>query len=193
MNRGDWQATGQFSSVQFSHLVMSDSLWPHGPQHTRLPCPSPTPEACSNSCPSSHWYHPTILSSVVPFSYLQSFTASGSFLMNQFFTPGGPSIEVSALASLFPMNIQDWFPLGLTCLIFLQSKGLSRVFSPPPKKQKESSPTLITQHFNSLALSFLYSPTLTTIHDYWKNHHLDWMDLCWQSNVCFLICCLDWS
>ena len=136
MNRGDWQATGQFSSVQFSHLVMSDSLWPHGPQHTRLPCPSPTPEACSNSCPSSHWYHPTILSSVVPFSYLQSFTASGSFLMNQFFTPGGPSIEVSALASLFPMNIQDWFPLGLTCLIFLQSKGLSRVFSPPPKKAK---------------------------------------------------------
>ena len=108
---------------------MSDSLRLHGLQHTRLPCPSPTPEACSNSSPSSHWYHPTISSSVVPFSCLQSFPASGSFLMNQFFTSGGQSIEVSALASFFPMTIQDWFPLGLTCLIFLQSKGLSRVFS----------------------------------------------------------------
>ena len=118
-----------YSPVQFSRSVMSDSLRPHGLQHTRLPCPSPTPEACSNLCPSSHWYHPTISSSVVPFSCLQSFPASGSFLMNQFFTSGGQSIGIPASASVLPMNIQDWFPLGLTCLIFLQSKGLSRVFS----------------------------------------------------------------
>ena len=117
-------------SVQFSHSVVSDSLQPHGLQHTRLPYPSPTPEACSNSCPSSQWCHPSISSSVVPFSScLQSFPASGSFQMSQFFTSGGQSIGVSASASVLPMNSQDWLPLWLTGLISLQSKGLWRVFS----------------------------------------------------------------
>ena len=110
---------------QFSRSVLSDSLWPHGLQHARLPCPSPTPKTYSNS-----WCHPTISSSVVPFSScLQSFPASGSFQMSQFFTPSGLSIGVSASASVLPMNIQDSFPLALTGLISLQSKGLSRVFS----------------------------------------------------------------
>ena len=117
-------------SVQFSGSVMSDSLQPHGLQHTRPPCPSPTPGACSNSCPSSWLCRPTISSSVVPFSScLQSFPASGSFQMSQFFASGGQSIKVSASASVLPMNIQDYFPLGWTGLICLQSKGLSRVFS----------------------------------------------------------------
>ena len=106
---------------------MSDSLWPHGLQHTRLPCLLPTPGAYSNSCPLSRWCHPTISSSVIPFSSrLQSFLASGSFPMSQFFASGDQSIGVSALASVLPMNIQDWFPLGLTALISLLSKGLSR-------------------------------------------------------------------
>ena len=116
--------------VQLSCSGMSDSLWPHGLQHSRLPCPSPTPGTCSNSCPSSRWCHPTISSSVVPFSsHLQSFPALGSFPMSQFFTSGGQSIRVSASASVLPMNIQDWFPLGLTDWISLQSKEFSRVFS----------------------------------------------------------------
>ena len=115
---------------QFSHSVVSDSLRPHGLQHARLPCPSPTPQACSIPCPSSQWCHPTISSSVIPFSsHLQSFPASGSFQMSQFFASGGQSIGVSASASVLLMNIQDWFPLELTGLISLQSKGLSRVFS----------------------------------------------------------------
>ena len=113
----------------FSCSVVSDSLWPHGLQHARLPCSSPSPRACSNSRPLSLLYHPNILSSVIPFSCLQSFPASGSFLMSQLFASGGQSIGASASASVFPMNIQDWFALGLTGLIFLQSKGLSRVFS----------------------------------------------------------------
>ena len=116
--------------VQFSCSVLSDYLWPHGLQHTRLPCPSPTPGACSNSCPSSQWCHPTISLSVIPFSScLQSFPASGSFQMSQLFTSGGQTIGVSASASVLPMNIQDWFPVGLTGLISLQYKALSRVFS----------------------------------------------------------------
>ena len=118
---------------QFSRSVMSDSLGPHGLQHARLPCPSPTPaysNLLSNSCPSSRWCHPTISSSVVPFSSrLQSFPASGSFQMSQFFTSGGQTIGVSASASVLPMNIQDWSPLGLTCCTSLQCKGPSRVFS----------------------------------------------------------------
>ena len=114
----------------FSHSVMSNSLRPHGLQHARLPCPSPTPRTCSNSCSSSQWYHSTISSSIIPFfSCLQSFPASGSFPISQFFTSGSQSIKVSASASVLPMNIQGWFPLGLTGLISLQSKGLSRVFS----------------------------------------------------------------
>ena len=112
---------------------------------------------------SCQWWHPTISSSVVPFSScLQYFPASGSFWKSQLFAWGGQSIGVSASASVLPMNIQDWFPLGLTGLISLQSKGLSRVFSKPQLKS-----------INSLVLSFLYSPTLTSIHDYWKNHSLD--------------------
>ena len=120
------------SSLQYSQSVVSNSLQPHGLQHTRPPCPSLTsltPRACSNSCPSSRWCHPTISSSVVPFSTCpQSFPASGSFQMSQFFASGG-SIGVSASASVLPMNIQDWFPLGLIGWISLQSKGLSRVLS----------------------------------------------------------------
>ena len=118
------------NSVQFSRSVVSDSLWPHGPQHARPPCPSPTPGVYSNSCPSRQWCHPTISSSVVPFSScLQSFPASGSFQMSQLFASGGQSIGISASTSVLPMNIQDWFPLGWTGWISLQSKGLSRVFS----------------------------------------------------------------
>ena len=116
--------------IQFRSSVVSDSFPPYGMQHTRLPFPSPTPRPYSNSCPSSWWCYPTILSSVVPLSScLQSFPALGSFPMSQFFASGGQSIGVSASTSVLPMNIQDWFPLGLTGLIFLQSKGLSRVFS----------------------------------------------------------------
>ena len=117
-------------SVQFSHSVLSDSLRPHGLQHARPLCPSPTPRVYSNSCPLSRWCHPTISSSVVPFSTrFQSFPASGSFQMSQFFTSGGQSIGVSASTSVLPMNIQDWSPLGWTGWISLQSKRLSRVFS----------------------------------------------------------------
>ena len=109
---------------------MSYSLPPHGLQHARLPCPSPTPRACSNSCPSNQWCHPTLSSSAIPFSScLQSFPASGSFLMSEFFTSGGQSTGASASASVPTMNIQDWFPLGWTGWISLLSKGLSRVFS----------------------------------------------------------------
>ena len=136
---------------------MSDSLWPHGLQHTRPPCPSPTPEVCSNSCPSSQWCHPTISSSVVPFSScLQSFPASGSFQMGQFFTSGGQRIGVSVSASVLPMNIQDWFPLGLIGWVSLQSKGLSRVFS-----------TTTVQKHQFFGVQ-LYGPTLTSVHDCWE-------------------------
>ena len=114
----------------FSHSVMSNSLQPHGLQHSRLPCPSPCPGACSNSYPLSQWCHPTISTSVIPFSScLQSFPASESFPVSQLFTSGGQSIGTSVSASVLLMNIQDGFPLGLTGLISLQSKGLSRVFS----------------------------------------------------------------
>ena len=123
-NKFNWR------SVQFSHSVVSTSLRPHGLHHARLPCPSPTPGACSNSCPLSQWCHPTISSSVVPFSsHLQSVLASGSLPMSQFFESSGQSIGASASASVLPMNIQDWFPLGWTGWISLQSKGLSRVCS----------------------------------------------------------------
>ena len=143
-----------FSSVQFSHSVMSDSLRTHGLQHTRLPCTSPTPGAYSNSCPLSQWCHPTIYSSVVPFSScLQSFPPSGSFPRSQFFASGGQSIGVSASASVLPMNIQDWFPLGLSGLISLQSKELSRV----------SSNTTVQKHkFFSIQLSLWSSSHIHT-------------------------------
>jgi len=125
-----WSDLTCISSVQFSHSVEFDSLRPQGVQHTRIPCPLPYPGACSNSCPSSLWGHPTISSSGAPLSScLQSFPASGSFPVSQFFISDGRSIEASASASVLPMNIQDWFPLGWTGWISLQSKGLSRVFS----------------------------------------------------------------
>ena len=118
------------SSVQFICSVVSNSLRPHGQQHVRPSCPSPTPGVYSNSCPLSRWCHPTISSSVVPFSsHLQSFPASDSFPVSQLFTSGGLSIGASALASVLPMNTQDWSPLGWTGWTSLQSQGLSRVFS----------------------------------------------------------------
>ena len=117
------------SGSQFTHSVLSDFLRPHGLQPARLPCPSPTPRASSNTCPLSPWCHPTISASVVPSFCLQSFPDSGSFPMRKFFASGGQSIGASASASALPMNIQDWFPLGLTGWTSLQSKGLSRVFS----------------------------------------------------------------
>ena len=151
----------QFSSVHFSCSVMSDSLRPHGPQHSRPPCPSSTPRVYSNSSPLSRWCHPTISSSAVPFSSCPQFAPeSGSFQMSQLSTSGGQSIGASA--SVLPMNTQDWTPLEWTGWISFQSKGLSRVFS-----------KLHFKSINSLALSFLYSSTLTSIHEYWKNHSLD--------------------
>ena len=146
----------------FSSSVVSDSLWPQGMQKTRLPCPSPSPGACSNSCPLSQWCHPTIWSFVVPFfSCLHSFPASGSFLMSLLFASCGQSIGASALAStsVLPVNILGWFSLRLIDWISLQSKGLSRVFSN----------TTVQKH-QSLALSLLYGPALTSIHNDWKNH-----------------------
>ena len=121
----------EYSPVQFSSVGQScPTLWPHGLQHARPPCPSPTPGVYTDSCPLSWWCHPAISSSVIPFSsHLQSFPASGSFPMSQFFASGGQSIGVSASASVLPMNIQDWSPLGWTGWNSLQSKGLSRVFS----------------------------------------------------------------
>ena len=125
----NYMHTGSYS-VQFSCSVVSNSLRPHEPQHTRPPCPSPTPGVYPNSCPLSRWCHPTISSSVLPFpSCPQSFPASGSFQMSQLFASGGQSIGVSASTSVLPINTQDWFPLGWTGCICLQSKGLSRVFS----------------------------------------------------------------
>ena len=122
--------SGLQSSVQFSHSVVSNSLRSHRQQHARLARPSPTPGAYSNSCPLNRWCHPAISSSVIPFSFcLQSFPASGSFPMSQFFALGGQTIGVSASASVLPMNTQDWSPLGWTGWISLQSKGLSRIFS----------------------------------------------------------------
>ena len=140
----------KFSSVQFSHSVVSNSLRPHEPQHTRPPCPSPTPRVHPNSCPLSGWCHPTISSSVVPFSSCpQSFPASGSFQMSQPFTTGGQSIGVSASASVLPMNTQDWSPLGWTGWISLQSKGLSRVFSNTAVQKHQFFGTQLSLQSNS--------------------------------------------
>ena len=149
-------------SVQLSRSVMSEFLWPHGLQHARPPCSSPTPGVYSNTCPLSRWCHPPISSSVVPFSScLQSFPASGSFPVCQFLASGGQSTGVLASASVLPMNIQDWFPLGLT--------GSHCCW----RDSQESSPTPQFKSIHSLALSVLYSPTLTSIHDHWKNHSFD--------------------
>ena len=126
-----WELVRSLSRVQlFLCVCVSNSFWPHRLQLTRRPCPSLSPGACSNSCPLSQWYHPTISSSAAPFSSCpQSFPASGSFPVSQFFTSGGQSTGTSASASVLPMNIQDWFPLGLIGWISLQATGLSRVFS----------------------------------------------------------------
>ena len=153
----------QFSSVQFNRSVMSNSLQPHESQHARPPCPSPTHGVHSNSCPFSWWCHPAISSSVVPFSSCpQSLPASGSFPMSQLLVWGGQSIGVSASASVLPVNTQDWSPLEWIGWISLQSKGLSRVFSN----------TTVQKH-QFFSAHFLSSPTLTSIHDHWKNHSLD--------------------
>ena len=141
-------------------LILSDSLWPHELQHSSPPCPSPTPRVYSNSCPSSRWCHSAISSSVVPFSSCpQSLPASGPFPISQLFAWGGQSIGVSVSASVLPMNTQDWSPLEWT--------GCS------PRDCQESSPKPQFKSINSSVLSFLHSPTLTSIYDYWKNHSLD--------------------
>ena len=155
---------------------MSNSLRPHGVQHPRLPFPSPVPGACSNSCPSNQWCHPTISSSVVPFSsHLQSFTASGFFPVSQFFTSGRQSIGVSASAwsSLFQWIVRtdflsDWL-VGSPC---------------SPRDSLESSPTSQFKSINSSVFSFLYSPTLTSIHDYWKNQFTKYFLASWSQMHC---------
>ena len=155
---------------------MFDPLRLHGLQHTRLPCLSPSSKVCSNLCPLNRWCHPTVSSSVVPFSScLQYFPTSGTFLMNQLFTSGGQSIRASA--SVLPMNIQDWFPLGLTSFISLLSKGLSSVFS---------SATILKHQF------FGSQPSLWSISHIhmWllDNHSFDYKDFCWQSDVSLIRC-----
>ena len=173
----------EFSSVQFSHSVMSDSLWPYGLQQAMPPCPSPTPRFYSNSCSLSQWCHATISSSVIPFSsWLQSFPASGSFQMSQFFTSGGQSIAVSASASFLPMNIQNWFPLGWTSWISLQSKGLKSLL------QHHSSKVSILwdSAFFIVQLSYPYMTTGKTI-------ALTRRTFVGKVNVCFLIRCLGSS
>ena len=151
---------------------MSDYLRPHEPQHARPPCPSPTPGVHPNPCPLSQWCHPTISSSVISFSSCpQSFPTSGCFQMSHLFASGGQSIDISASTSVLWMNIQDWFPLGWTSWISLQSWESCSPCC--PRDSQESSSTPQFKSSNSLVLSFLYSPTLTTIHDYWKNHSFD--------------------
>ena len=139
-----------FSSVQFSRSVMSDSLRPHEPQHARPPCPSPAPGVHTNPCPLSQWCHPTISSSVIPFSSCpQSLPASGSFQMSQLFASGGQSIGVSVSTSVLPMNTQDSSPLGWTGWISLQSKGLSRVFSNTTVQKHQFFGTQLSSQSNS--------------------------------------------
>ena len=176
-----WELLGFTPLVQLSCWVMSDSLWSHGLQHARPPCLSPTPGVDSNSCPLNRWCHPAISASVVPFS--QSLPVSGSFPMSRLFPSGGQSIGGSASASVLPVNIQDWFPLGLTGWISLQSKGLSRVFS---------NTTVQKHQFFSTQLSL------------WCNYHIHtWLlEKPWLSVygpllakwcLWFLICYLGWS
>ena len=149
------------SSVQFSHSVMSDSLHPQGLQHTRLPCPSPTPGVYSNSCPSSRWCHPTISSYVVPFfSRLQSFPASGSLQINQFFSSGCQIIGVSALTSVLPMNIQDWFPLGWTAWIkasILQHSAFFKVQLSHPYMTTGKTIALTRRNFVGKVMSLIFN------------------------------------
>ena len=150
---------------------MSNSLQPHELQHDMPHCPSPTSGVYPNPSPLSQWCHPAISSSVIPFSFCpQSLPASQSFPMSQLFAWGGQSIGVSASASVLPMNIQDWSPLGWTGWISLQSKGPSRVFSNSSKA-------------SILRCSAFFIVQLSSIHDYWKNHSFGQTDLCWQSNA----------
>ena len=161
------------SVLLFSDSVVSASLRPHELQRSRLPCPLLSPGACSNSCPLNWWFYPTSSPSAIPFSScLQSFPESGSFAMSWLLALDDQSIGVSASASVPPMNIQDWFPLGLTGLISLQSKGLSRVYS---------NSTVQRHQFFGAQPSC--GPSLTSIHDYWKKHSFYYMDLCQWSNV----------
>ena len=150
---------------------MSDFLWCHGMQHAGLLCPLLSPAVCPNSHPLSQWCHPTISSSVTPFSFCpQSCPAAGSFPMSKLLVSGAPSFTASA--SVLPMNISGWFPLGWL------------VWSPCcPRDSNESSPALQFKSINSSTLSFLYGPTLTSLHDYWKNHSFDYMDFGRQSDV----------
>ena len=164
-------------SVQFSCSVLSDSLWPHEPQHARLPCLSPTPRAYSNSCPSSWWCHPTHSSSVTPSPLPSIFPSIRVFSDESVLCIRWPKYWSFSFSISLPMNIQDWFPLGWTGWISLQPKRLSRVFSN----------TTVQTIFSSV-LSFLYCPTLTSVHDYWENHRFDEKDLCWQSNVSVFQC-----
>ena len=152
---------------QSSRSVVSDSLQPRGLQHARPPCPSPTPRACSNSRPLSQWCHSAISSSVALFSScLQSSPASGSFPVSCLFTSGGKRIRASVSVSVLPVSTQDWFPLGLTGLISLLSKGLKSLL------QHHSSKASILWH------SAFFMVRLTSIHDYWKNHSFVCTDLC---------------
>ena len=171
--------------VQFSHSVMSDSLWPHGLQHTRLPCPSPTPKACSNSCPSSWWCHPIHLILCCPFLLLPS-----TF----------PSIRVFSNESALPIKWPKYWSFSFSIspsneysgLIFFRMDWFDRL--EVQRDPQESSPTPQIKSINSSALNFLYSPTLTSVHDYWKSHRFDYTDLCQQNDVsAFLICCLGSS
>ena len=171
-----------FLSVQFSHSVVSDSLQPHGLQHIRLPCPSPTPRACSNSCPLSWWCHPTISSSVIPFSPCpQSFPASEAFPMSQLFTSDGQSIGALASSSVLPMNTQGWFPLGLTGLISALQGTLKSLH----------------QHHSSKASILWYSTFIWSnshIHTWLREKSYLWLDKPLLANwcPCILICCLGW-
>ena len=163
----------QFSSVQFSSVKeLCLTLWLHGLKHTRFPYSSPIPRAYSNSCPSSEWCHPTISSSAVPFSsHLQSFPASGTFLVSRLFASDDQNTGASASASVLPVNIQGWYPLRLTgspCC---------------PRDFQESSPAPQFEVINSPVFCLLYGPALTSIHDHWEDHSLDYTELCLQSNI----------
>ena len=154
------------------------ALRPHRMQHTRLSCLSLSPGVCSNSCPSNWWCHPTVSVSVSPFSSsYQSFPASGSFPVSWLFTSGGQSNKTSVSASVLPMTIQGWFPLGWTGLIFLHSKGHSKVLI------TVWNTTSQFESISSSVFSLLYGATLTSVHNYWKNHSFDFTDLYRQSNV----------
>ena len=169
--------------LQFSHSVMSDSLWHHGLQHTGGPCPSQTPGVYLNPCPLSRWCHPTISSFVILFSWPQSFPASGSFQMSHLSASGGQSIRVSASTSVLPKNTQDWSPSEWTGWISLQSKGLSRVFSNTTVQKHQLFGAQLSSYFNS------------HIHTWPLEKPLPWLDGPMLAKVClcFLISCLNWS